>query len=539
VSEIFNHLWQSTFFAAAVALACFALRRNSPRLRYWLWLAASLKFLVPFAVMVSMGARVQFPPDTPSLHAVTVQRISTTFAPVSVFPATATPHSIFRWPLALTAVWAAGALLLLLRWFRRSRTIHLAARRATRLPMQLSVATFSTPSMLEPGIFGVFRPVLLLPEGITDNLTPDQFDAVLTHELRHVRFRDNLTAALHMCVETLFWFHPIVWWIGARLMDERERDCDEAVLRQGRRPGDYARGIVQVCQTYVEAPLACASGIGGSDLKRRIREIMTWRGSLPVTLRAKAMLAASALAAVFIPFVIGILRAQSGTPDAVVREFEVASIKPYLPQGPRYEMCNPRSDPMRLSLTGCTLKNLVRCAYDLKAFQLPAQGPAWTDTDRYVIEARSTTPATRPELMRMLQPMLAARFGLKVHWELRQGPVYFLNVANHGLKLPLATRKDHCGEVNIRPNSLWSDCDSMDSFAEDLQELLKDRPVINRTRLAAEQYEIKLDVSLDDDAADGLSLFSALPAQLGLTLTSGQAPVRKLVLDRVQRPESN
>jgi uncharacterized protein (TIGR03435 family) len=521
-------------------VANITLRRNSPRLRYWLWLAASIKFLIPFSWLVSMGARIQLPPDTPSFHAVTVQRISTTFAPVSVFPASAAPHAIFRWPLALTAVWAAGALLLLLRWFRRWRTIHLAARRPTLLPLQLSVATFSTPSMLEPGVFGVFRPVLLLPEGIMDNLTPDQFDAVLTHELRHVRFRDNLTAALHMCVETLFWFYPIVWWIGARLMDERERDCDEAVLRQGSRPGDYARGIVKICQTYVEAPLACASGIGGSDLKRRIRQIMTWRGSLPVTLRGKAMLAFSALAAVFIPFVIGILRAQSGTPDAVVREFEVASIKPYLPQGPPYEMCNPRGDPMRLSLTGCTLKNLVRLAYDLKTFQLPAQGPAWTNTDRYVIDARSTTPATRPELMRMLQPMLAARFGLKVHWELRQGPVYFLNVANRGLKVPLATRKDHCGEVNIRPASLWSDCDSMDDFAEDLQELLlKDRPVINRTRLAAEQYEIKLDVSLDDDAADGPSLFSALPAQLGLTLTSGRAPVRKLVLDHVQRPESN
>jgi uncharacterized protein (TIGR03435 family) len=137
----------------------------------------------------------------------------------------------------------------------------------------------------------------------------------------------------------------------------------------------------------------------------------------------------------------------------------------------------------------------------------------------------------------MLQPMLAARFGLKVHWQLREGPVYFLNVVKHGPKLLLATRKDHCGEVNIRPNAIWSDCDSTDGFAEDLQELLRDRPVINRTGLTAE-YEIKLeDLSLDDDAAG--SLFSALPAQLGLMLTSGLAPVRKLVLDSVQRPEPN
>jgi uncharacterized protein (TIGR03435 family) len=221
-----------------------------------------------------------------------------------------------------------------------------------------------------------------------------------------------------------------------------------------------------------------------------------------------------------------------------VREFEVASIKPYLPQGPLYEACNPRIDPLMVRLTGCTLKNLVLLAYDLKGYQVPDQGPEWTNTDRYVVQARSTTPANRRELMRMLQPMLAARFGLKVHWELRQGPVYFLDVASHGLKLRPATRKDHCGEINIRSNSLWADCVSMDGFAEDLQNLvLKDRPVVNRTRLSTEQYEIKLDAALDDDAADGASLFSALPEQLGLTLTSGQAPVRKLILDHVQRPE--
>src|SRR5580698_10917005 len=116
MSEISNHLWQSTLFAAAVALACFALRRNSPRLRYWLWLAASLKFLAPFALMVSMGARVQLPPDTPSLHAVTVQRISTYFAPASVLPAAAPARSTLHWPLALGTIWLAGAMLLLFRW---------------------------------------------------------------------------------------------------------------------------------------------------------------------------------------------------------------------------------------------------------------------------------------------------------------------------------------------------------------------------------------------------------------------------------------
>jgi bla regulator protein BlaR1 len=53
-------------------------------------------------------------------------------------------------------------------------------------------------------------------------------EAMLAHELCHVRRRDNLTSAMHMVVEVVFWFHPLVWWIGVRLMEERERACDEA-----------------------------------------------------------------------------------------------------------------------------------------------------------------------------------------------------------------------------------------------------------------------------------------------------------------------
>src|SRR5580704_10609147 len=107
MNEVFNHLWQSTAFAGGVALTCLALRHNSPRLRYWLWLAASVKFLIPFSVLVSTGARIQLPPDTPTLHAVTVQQISTYFAPVAAAPV----HAGIPWPTVLTAIWLIGTLL--------------------------------------------------------------------------------------------------------------------------------------------------------------------------------------------------------------------------------------------------------------------------------------------------------------------------------------------------------------------------------------------------------------------------------------------
>ncbi len=179
--------------------------------------------------------------------------------------------------------------------------------------------------MIEPGVFGLFRPVLLLPEGIANSLTSEELQAVLAHELCHVRYRDNLTAALHMCVETLFWFHPVVWWIGAKLVEERERACDESVLDRGGEPSDYAEGIVKVCKAYVEWPLPCVSGITGSDLKQRVREIMTWPGTLPVTFVRKSMLALVCIVAIVAPAAIGLLRSQT-LPPPPAYTYEVVAI---------------------------------------------------------------------------------------------------------------------------------------------------------------------------------------------------------------------
>jgi len=81
--------------------------------------------------------------------------------------------------------------------------------------------------------------MLLIPAGIVDRLAPNQLQAVLAHELCHLRRRDNLTAAIHMVVEAVFWFHPLIWWISPRLMAERERACDEAIPESGAEPQAY------------------------------------------------------------------------------------------------------------------------------------------------------------------------------------------------------------------------------------------------------------------------------------------------------------
>jgi uncharacterized protein (TIGR03435 family) len=223
------------------------------------------------------------------------------------------------------------------------------------------------------------------------------------------------------------------------------------------------------------------------------------------------------------------------------REFDTVSIKPYEPKGPTFEGCNSHSDPGRLNLVGCALKGLIFRAYGLKTYQFPNVSAPWTENDRFVVEAHTTTPANQPEMMRMLQSVLADRFQLRVHWEDREAPVYLLRTAGRGAKLQPATNTAHCGEIDLQETTLKADCLTLDDLADALQEsLVRDHPVLNQTGLDKDsRYRISLQFSLNDDPDVGPSIFAALPDQLGLTLKPGKAPVHTLVIDHAEKPSGN
>lgn len=327
--EIVNHLWQSTIFALAAALLTLAFRRYRAQVRYWLWLSASLKFLIPFGLLMSFGSGVWEALATRSIApdfagpavSLKMMQIAQPF-PAASFSPTASPTT--NWlPIAIFAIWACGfgavVLMRLRGWFR----VRAAVEAGTPIDIDASVEVRSSPGLLEPGVVGFFRSTLLLPQGILQTLTPPQIEAVLAHELSHIRRRDNLTAALHMLVEAVFWFHPLIWWIGARLVQERERACDEAVLGLGTKPGDYAEAILNVCKLYVESPLRCVSGVTGPSLNSRIRAILTSRLAGELSHGRKAALVITGLAALAAPIVLGVMNA----PLARAQSSSFASIR--------------------------------------------------------------------------------------------------------------------------------------------------------------------------------------------------------------------
>src|SRR5665213_3083118 len=320
LSPLGNHLWQSTVCAAVAWLLVFKLKKNRAAVRYWIWLAASLKFLVPFSLLMSLGTRLAWSTASgiarPAFSFVAKQIGQPFSIPAQQFPIAAVLPVSGSAPVLLFLVWFCGFAISVLLWLRSWRRIRRAACSATPLPLNLPIPAMSSNVRLEPGIAGIRKPILLLPEGATDHLTVAQFEAVIAHELCHFRRRDNLTAALHMIVEVIFWFYPLVWWIRGRLIEERERACDEEVLRGGGEPQAYAEGILN-------APPA---------------------------------------------------RAQAEIVSPHKPTFEVATVKPNR-SGDTYWQGTPFKGP-RYTARNATLRNLISAAYGYPEARIPG-GPAW------------------------------------------------------------------------------------------------------------------------------------------------------------------
>jgi beta-lactamase regulating signal transducer with metallopeptidase domain len=316
-----NHLWQSTLFAVLAGALAAALRENRAHVRYWVWFLASFKFLVPFSVLMGLGGRLASSlavnevaaPGVPAFS-FAIRQVAQPFS--EMLSSAYTDQTGQNWPAAmLLGVWVCGAMALALTRLRDWRMIRAAADAG--VPMTSPSAELrtsgveirSTPGLTEPGVVGVWRPILMVPANVQDNLPPSQLEAVLAHELWHVHRRDNLSAAIHMIVETVFWFHPLVWWIGTRLVEERERACDEHVLRILGDPEAYAHGILNVCRLYAESPLACVSGTTGSNLKKRIEDIMGNRIGVRLSLAKRTALGMAAAMALVVPVVAGFMTA--------------------------------------------------------------------------------------------------------------------------------------------------------------------------------------------------------------------------------------
>lgn len=217
---------------------------------------------------------------------------------------------------SLAWIWFVGVALMSLRAAGATLGVRRLRRSATRcdnsewqnklrvwsekLGIKRAVSLCVTTLNEAPAVIGHFTPVILLPAAVITCLRSEQVEALILHELMHIRRSDFLVNALQLVCETLLFFHPVAWWLSRSLREEREHCCDDAVARFSGDRVEYARALLSLEEMRALSPELLTVGARGGSLKRRVQRLLAppssdgsgagWAISIAITLLAAALL---------------------------------------------------------------------------------------------------------------------------------------------------------------------------------------------------------------------------------------------------------
>ncbi len=292
---LFHFVWEGAAVAAMLAVALWAARGASARVRYALACAAMLAMVMAFGVTLAW-----FWPHTRSLPAQAVAVRTVVPVPVDwVRPegAPVTSHAVswFNW---VAPVWMAGVVLFSLRslvsWLAalrlRRRSVAAAAEEwQAKLGRLAERARVSRPvKLLEsyltdiPVVIGFLKPAILVPASLFTGFSPQHLEAILLHELAHIRRHDYLVNLLQSLAEDVLFYHPAVWWVSSVIRAEREHCCDdEVVALQGDGRG-FAQALAALEErrwSAYEVALGPGVAANGGHLMYRIQRLLNMRAN--------------------------------------------------------------------------------------------------------------------------------------------------------------------------------------------------------------------------------------------------------------------
>jgi bla regulator protein BlaR1 len=184
-------------------------------------------------------------------------------------------------------------------------------QRITQLCQQLRVTKRVT--LLEstiaklPVVFGQLKPVILVPVGLLAQLAPDQVEAILLHELAHIRRNDYLVNLLQNIIETLFFFNPALLWLSSLIRDERENCCDDVAIDQLKSKKQYVESLISFRERSLYSSSLSAVGFAGrkNSFLNRIRRIVENK-NYTLSPFEKGSLACSSVVAASLAFVVAV-----------------------------------------------------------------------------------------------------------------------------------------------------------------------------------------------------------------------------------------
>jgi beta-lactamase regulating signal transducer with metallopeptidase domain len=306
-----HFLWQGAAIAIVYRIADLGLARRSANARYLLALGALLGMLAVSVATLTVEESAFYQPiphSSAMLRNVVATRTQQFHLDLNTSPATAPLRQADHFVLAhlmpyLDGLWLAGVLFLSIRtlggWWmirrlhsRLQQAPHTLLLRLDVLRRQMNIPRFVdlrlSTRITNPLTAGVLRPWILLPVTALTGLSAEQLEVVLAHELAHIRRADYLWNLLQTIVETLFFFHPAVWWISRRVREERELCCDDVALRACSDPTVYASALLRLEEerrTRLHLAMALDGHQSRAGLRARILRILGDREPSPRSFR--------------------------------------------------------------------------------------------------------------------------------------------------------------------------------------------------------------------------------------------------------------
>ena len=281
-----HFLWQGAAFVALLWFVLTAIRSASGRYIASV-IVLVLMLAAPIATFVSLASHTGEADNAPNIrprHSLSTAAITTTPAAEQETRFSAgtsiTPWLVEGWLIGVVALSlrSAGGLLLLGRLRRQNARAISAPLKDACLALQQRMALRRIVEYCEsheidaPAVIGWFRPVVLLPVSALTRLSQEQLEAVIAHELAHIRRMDAFVNLFQIFVESVLFYHPAVWWVSRRIRTEREHCCDDAAIAVCGDRLEYARALT-LMEGWRVAPRMALAANGGS-LTARVKRLL-------------------------------------------------------------------------------------------------------------------------------------------------------------------------------------------------------------------------------------------------------------------------